>query len=242
MKEKIINYFKNKDNCMALLSIGIYCAIMYGLVELIYFMIKHFFKESFIASNINGIVLFINVFIYIILFAALIPISLKKIKNDWFISRNNTAGTARYIVIGIIVMYGASFIASLISIMLSSQTSTNQDSINSIINHSKLFYWIMFPIIGFIGPICEELVFRHSIFKLIKNDTISLIVSSILFCLIHMDGQAGGVIDFIAVAINYLASGLALGFTYIYSKRNITITIFIHVLNNVVSLLMLSIF
>ena len=57
-----------------------------------------------------------------------------------------------------------------------------------------------------------------------------------------MDGQAGGVIDFIAVAINYLASGLALGFTYIYSKRNITITIFIHVLNNVVSLLMLSIF
>lgn len=240
MKDKFIRFFKNKDNILAIISVCAYYLIMFGVLNLIALLIKAMFSNEFIINNENNINLFMNVVLYILLFSALIPMSLNKLKDDWTQSRNDTASMARYIIIGVIVMYAFSFFASLISMLISNQASTNQEGINTLLSSSKYSYWIMLPIIGFIAPICEELVFRHSIFKICKNDTISIIVSSALFCLIHMTHQEGSARDFIAVALGYLAAGFSFSFIYIYSKKNIWITIICHMINNIISLLLIS--
>lgn len=240
MKEKIISYFKDKENILAIIIVAAYYLISYGLVKLFKLFIKLIFSEAYITNHINRISTFINIIFYLLLFSVFVPLSMKKIKDDWTITGKNTSRYAKSIIIGIIIMYGFAFISSIISTAMSSQTSTNQAGLDSMLTSSKLYYWLLFPIVGIIGPICEELVFRHAIFKIFKKDTISIIVSPVLFCLIHMSHQEGGALAFFAVAINYFSAGLALSLCYKLSNKNIYVPVFLHILNNIISLFLVG--
>ena len=85
-----------------------------------------------------------------------------------------------------------------------------------------------------IGPVVEELVFRKSIFGLIKNNTIAILVSSIIFGAIHLTAEASFA-EALINGISYFAMGLVFGFIYIKNQRNIMAPIAVHILVNLIS-------
>lgn len=111
--------------------------------------------------------------------------------------------------------------------------SLNQFYINKILNSSSAYLMIVPTVI--LAPIIEELVFRKAFFSLFKNDIVALIVSSLVFGLIHVSGESG--IYLLVNLIIYAIPGFALGFVYLKNNKNIYPVIFVHALTNLISVL-----
>ena len=87
---------------------------------------------------------------------------------------------------------------------------------------------------GLIGPILEEILFRHILLnKLLKKHTTkkSLIISILIFSLIHLS---------IIKIIYTIILGTILGISYLHSNKNILYPIAIHISANIISLLLLK--
>jgi membrane protease YdiL (CAAX protease family) len=145
--------------------------------------------------------------------------------------------------IGILYMFAGNIVVGvLISILTSvlsipDQLSANQLSINMMLKSPYSILIIITAVV--IGPIVEELVFRKSFFGLIKNERYALIISSLVFGLIHITTEIiSG--DFGLVLINslpYIAGGFVFGYIYIINKKNIVIPIIAHMGYNLISVL-----
>ena len=80
------------------------------------------------------------------------------------------------------------------------------------------------------APLAEEVVFRFTIMRgLLKHPWLGIFLSSFLFGMIHVI-SAG---DFIYI-IQYMAMGIALGYTY-YRHQNIWYSIGVHAVQNFIS-------
>lgn len=155
--------------------------------------------------------------------------------------------------------YGLTMAGSLISVILFAilgvterkGTSSNEEAINSMFSQSPMAILILFLVIVIMAPIVEELIFRKSIFTLIKDSKLALIISSIVFGALHVvsatiataglwfSGEAtylDVILEFVFI-IQYSMMGLGFGIAYIKSGKNVCTTIFSHMLNNGVSFL-----
>lgn len=86
-----------------------------------------------------------------------------------------------------------------------------------------------------VAPIYEEIVFRGILLKGMSkkiNPTIALVVSALLFAIVHMNIPQG---------INAFLLGLVLGFIYLRTE-SIYLSIFAHCLNNILALSLSSLF
>ncbi|MCL2384044.1 MAG: CPBP family intramembrane metalloprotease [Oscillospiraceae bacterium] len=104
---------------------------------------------------------------------------------------------------------------------------TNQEAIYETFRHT-LFISMFAIVIG--APLVEELVFRKAFDRLIKNQTLFVILSSVIFALMHFSGFA---------TIIYFFGGLIFVATYIKTDRNVMASIIVHFINNLVGFLML---
>ena len=84
------------------------------------------------------------------------------------------------------------------------------------------------------APFVEEIVFRKNIFSFFKNDWIALGVSTLCFGLIHVLSS----MDFIHI-LPYLFAGALFSLFYIFSKRNIWVSIIAHTLANTISFIII---
>ncbi len=94
-------------------------------------------------------------------------------------------------------------------------------------------------IIGFAAPIVEESVYRAYLIGKAKTKIslcLCVIISSVLFALIHLQGVSVG--DFLCVFPG-LATGLIYGVVYAVTG-NITLPILMHIMNNVTGILLLG--
>ena len=105
----------------------------------------------------------------------------------------------------------------------------NQDMIENMFYNYKFLVGI---IVSIFAPVTEELVFRYSIGTIIKNKWIFLIVSSVIFGLMH----GIGLITFL-----YIFIGLILGLAYLKSDKNIAVPMIIHIINNLAAVIMMLI-
>lgn len=144
-------------------------------------------------------------------------------------------------IVAVAFMLGASALIGLLVDKLSTDTisSQNQNLIVGMINHGNKF--VVFITIFFLAPVVEELVYRKSIFKLLKNykPWLSILVSALLFALPHMLSTEESFIIWLLLFLNYLLSGLTIALVYKYSNNNIYISIACHMLNNLVSFLLI---
>lgn len=149
--------------------------------------------------------------------------------------------------IGILYMFAANVVVNILItgisklFMIPDQLSANQLSINLML---KSPYFILMVITAvLIGPIVEELVFRKSFFGLIKNEKYALIISSIVFGLIHISTEIlSGDLGIILISgLPYIAGGFVFGYVYMINKKNIIIPIIAHMLYNLISVI-ISIF
>ncbi len=139
-----------------------------------------------------------------------------------------------YMILGNII---GKTITSLIRLITNTKDSisVNQFAINKMLRSSYAPLMII-PVVLF-APIVEELVFRKSFFAIIKNDKIALVVSSLLFGLIHVIGETG--VDFIVNLISYSIPGVMLGLFYIKNDKNILAPMIAHAVSNLISVLLI---
>jgi len=152
----------------------------------------------------------------------------KLIKNQW----------ASIIIIGYLYVLLGNYLSNFISNMLSNASSipisesVNQMTIVRMLNSNGVIFIVLSAVI--VGPIVEELIFRKSIFGLIKNQNIALIVSSLIFGAIHLTAEAS-IAEALINGISYFTMGIIFGYIYIKNEKNIIAPIAVHILVNLVS-------
>lgn len=141
------------------------------------------------------------------------------------------------VVVFSIVMYVTNLITNIIYILLgNTSTSANQLAIYGMLNSSASAVTVLLVVV--LAPIVEELIFRKFLFGFFNetlhlNDWLAMICSAIVFALIHVSSSVSELVYFPM----YFVMALALVGAYVVSKKNIYVTICVHIINNLVSVL-----
>jgi len=186
-------------------------------------------------------------FVMLVIAVPMILISRPVLKSDINLLKSEQetlGGLAGKVGIGVIYMFGGSILINIVVMFLSSllsvpqQISANQLSINLMLR-SPYFILMAFSAV-ILRPIVEELVFRKSFFGLIKNQNYALIISSLVFGLIHISTEilSGNVGLALISSLPYIGAGFIFGYIYMIHKQNIVIPILVHMAYNLVSVLM----
>ena len=96
----------------------------------------------------------------------------------------------------------------------------NQDSIIEMMEYYKPLMILSTVIFA---PIVEEILFRYSLSTLFKSNIVFIIISSLIFGLLHGIGIA---------TIVYVLMGAILAYTYIKTDKNVFASSIIHIINN----------
>ena len=219
-------YLINKINEKKTLLTAIICFISYffvtDIISLIFDNIFSFLKLEGIYLEIYSILkyLIFPILLFIIYKDELIE-NLKRFKNKVLDYLPN-----------IITPYFMGFMVMLISNMcliyiLRLGQAANEQQLNEL---SEMYPVYVFVASCFIGPFIEEIVFRFCLRKIIRNDKLFIILSGVIFGLLHVLFNMNGILDLLFV-IPYGSLGCA--FAYMYVKTdNIWTTISVHTLHN----------
>jgi len=163
-----------------------------------------------------------------------IYISISLIKSDALKVKNDFMETILSIVLGVVLIYGTMIVASVILELLGvSGTSENEETIASMFSSDTFSIVSLFLLLVVFTPFLEEMVFRKSIYGLIKGrwgSVAAIIISGSVFGLMHVVSYG----DFIQ-SIPYIAMGLSFGYMYYRSKENVFVTIVMHMINNLIA-------
>lgn len=142
-------------------------------------------------------------------------------------------------VIGFAMLFGAGIVGGLISLLLGAQTdSQNQILIESLANAHPIIIVITSVILA---PVVEELLFRATIFGWLYelHPIVAHVVSAFLFGFLHvMDAILSGSYQEWIQIFSYLFMGAVLSFLY-EKRNNICVPILSHMMNNLVSMLLI---
>lgn len=195
-------------------------------------------EATYFTNNANAV---LNFIIYVMLAASLIPITKKSLVEEFkqHFPRENITKDLGY---GYLTMILVAFFANIIVTIISNgfkylpEQALNQQAIES--SFKSQYGILILAVTVVFAPVIEELIFRKSLFSLIKNPKIAIIVSSLLFGLIHVVAETS-VLGFVTNWITYSASGLALGYIYIKNNHNVWSSIMVHALYNFVAVLIM---
>lgn len=185
----------------------------------------------------------LNFLIYFILFIPMIILAFPPVKADFdILKKMPLQETIKQTVYSFAMMMAANIAVLLLLTVIgylgykAPSDAVNEITINRIAASSG-YIWMFLAAVIF-GPIVEELVFRKAIFGLIPNNIVAVIVSSLVFGLIHVDTEllTGDFMLIFTTGIRYVAAGLAFGTSYVIYKKNIFIPTFAHMINNLLSM------
>ena len=185
----------------------------------------------------------LNVVIYIILIVPIVWFMRSDLIFDYSLTLSLNKKVFGFVIAGYLYVLFGNIISNLIITFLefvfssSYVPSSNQLFIESLLQDDGMMFMILGAVV--LGPIVEELVFRKAIFGLIPKPSIALIVSSLIFALIHVFSELFTLsfLDMILTTIPYLTMGLVFGFIYLKYNKNIYIPILVHMLTNLISIL-----
>lgn len=132
-------------------------------------------------------------------------------------------------LLGVLLMYASNYIVSNITNIAISQNETN------VREYIKLFPIYMSFSTVIYAPIVEEITFRKTFRNIFKNNYIFILISGIMFGLVHMISSYGSFNDFLMI-IPYILMGIDLSYIY-YKSNNIFVTITLHSMHNLILLI-----
>ena len=201
-------------------------------IMLLIIYVSQFFLDFFFSGNESIFLMFGAIIIfYIIALITAILVFKDKLKHDIKIFYENSKAYIQYVLPKIGIMYLIYIICNIICTFISKQAvSVNQSTLES------LPKWFVIPAAIIWAPIVEELVFRGVLRRFIKKDALFIIISALLFGLIHTISEQTLLNTFV-LAIPYCVLG---GFlAYIYDKtNNICTNILSHSFINIIALSM----
>ena len=205
-----------------------YIAIVLVIVPIIYMTIT---KSS---DSINTLLLqvIINFICYISLSVIFIIMLKKELFDDLKGFRKNLLICLLIIFVSWFLIKGSEALCGLFYKAINQEIAgDNQQAVIDCIKENALLMSVSTCICA---PFVEEIVFRKNIFSFFKNDWIGLLVSTIAFSLIHVLSS----FDFIHI-LPYLFAGILFSLFYIFSKRNIWVSIIAHTIANTVSFIII---
>ena len=127
-------------------------------------------------------------------------------------------------------------VSNLISLFHQVSDNVNQ---STAVGFSHNYPILAFFVIGFIGPICEELTYRVGLYSFLSriNKYLAFIIAVLVFALIHFDFEASDIVNELWSIPNYIVAGAIL--TLAYKHRGPACSMTAHVLYNVFAFLMI---
>lgn len=212
--------------------------------------IYNYFIQAYDYSEISSIVIIgdysidyntlLNFLVYVFATIPIFIIFRKEVIYDFKLFKNDKAKMLETIINGFVLMIVLGIGANMLTLLLKTifkitGDATNQEAINAALQSKTMILMLVTSV--FFAPVVEELIFRKAIFSLVKTPKLSIIISSILFSLMHVLSEP----NFLHAIINiipYLTMGIFLGFYYEYkANKNIAVLISIHFLNNLLGAL-----
>lgn len=212
-------------NLLILLSYFLYETIVLIIINALGIDVS---KLNFIQKNIY---LFVIDIIYLV---SLVFIYRKELKEDFKDFKENGSGYifkyAPLYLLGVILM---GITNALLVKVTGMEMSTNEQNVRTLIKYYPLY--MSFSSVMY-APIVEELIFRKSIKNLFNDNVLFVLMSGLIFGLIHVVGTGNEGINEILMGIPYIIMGL--DFAYIYAKtKNIFTTMTLHSIHNLTLLI-----
>lgn len=207
-------------------SVSLSHILLSVLLFVIYF--SDFIWGNFIPKNMG---MLIEILFYLFLIVISYFIFRSELKRDVKLLISNFSSYVRFIGKSIGYMYIFYLLAALVSNFITGNNSVNQQNLNS------LPLWFVVPAAVIYAPIVEELLFRGSIRRFVKNDILFIVISALSFGFLHTMQEAT-IFNMIINALPY--SVLGGYFAYIYTKtNNLTSSMMCHCFHNAICSLMM---
>lgn len=190
----------------------------------------------FFTNNINSKEYIIYLFISYILISLYFTIIYKDelLNNIKKLNKKNILTTLIYFIIGFLLMMLSNYIINYI--IIPNSISNNEQGNRELLLNNKVLYGLL---LSLIIPYIEEIVFRLSLKKSIKNNTVFILLSSTIFGLLHIISSTK------LIELLYFIPYFILGLTFstIYTKtNNIFCSTISHILNNTITILVILLF
>lgn len=203
--------------------------VLLGLLGLITYIIYYVLNIILGSLDMNIIdYLFASTLISVLVVAIIIKLNKDQIKTEFIDFKKNSKEYFnkyfKYYLFGLFAMFGFNILNSYI---FDIGNTTNEETIRAAIDVFPVYIFITAVIIG---PIQEELVFRFSFNKAIRNKIAFIIISSLLFSYMHTTSDMNSLIDLLYL-LPYLPLGISFAYILVKSK-NIFTTIAFHTLHN----------
>ena len=218
MKNKILNILKSLGMIFLVLF---FSSIFFTILNVDLDTIND--KEYIFYLTLSNITLII---IYILIYRKTLMKDFKNFTKDL---TANLETSLKYWLIGFIIMVVSNLI---ITYILNKDIASNEQNVRSYIDAFPLF--MIFNTVIY-APLTEELTFRKSIKDAISNKWLYIIISGIVFGMLHISSYIISPIDLVYL-IPYGALGISFAMLY-YKTNNIFSTISMHAMHNLLAVI-----
>lgn len=226
--KKEIKYLLKLLLCFFLFfNISYIVAIIFSIVGIDYSNFNY--KELTIISVLSELLLFIFILL----------LYKKELRKDYIVFKLNYKDYIKKIFTYFIMFMFIKIVSSLVTNMLATLLnysigdSENQEAIIKFTSSAPL---LMLFSTCILAPFVEEGIFRLSIKKVFKNKYFFILVSGLFFGFMHIFPTELPISLALIYSITYVTMGLYLAYIYT-EENNIWVTIFIHALNNIISMI-----
>ena len=200
------------------------------------YAVAFFESEPVLFKNIKTFFCTLQFLSYVPLLILIIYFLRHEYVEDFVKFKKNIGKNLLYVFIGIIAMYASGMIVGMIYELLGVEGESNNESIIVLLLNSPGFPLMAVAVI-ILAPIVEELVFRKLLFGTCEvtcgfPPMVAVILSALLFSFIHVSD-----LESLKFIFQYLALALPICIVYHLSGNNIIVTICMHIINNLVSVL-----
>ncbi|MCH5167156.1 MAG: CPBP family intramembrane metalloprotease [Erysipelotrichales bacterium] len=171
-------------------------------------------------------------FAYLIVLVTIVIKNRKSLMDDAKNIKKDTYGKVKHLFFMYFLFLILQIIANTILYLKIGTISDNQTLLNDLISEKPL---IMFITLAIIGPIIEELTFRYPYRNALTNKKVKFGIYTIIFALSHITVTQN--LIGILYIIPYLFLSLSISYSY-YKTDNIYTSMFFHILNNIVAVLL----
>ena len=208
--------------------------LVFGMILVLTYF-SPYLLSKFIPEGVSeNLLKFIDITYNIVLLILSILCFKDRLKRDIKLFKDNAKTYIKYTLPKLGIMYIIFFITNIICIMITGQA----DSVNQVALESMPL-WYTIPLAVLWAPIVEEAIFRGVLRRFIKNNKLFIVISAIIFGVLHTMAEAT-LLNVIIMAIPYMILGGF--FAYIYAKtENISCNILAHCFQNTIASLLMAI-
>lgn len=233
-KEKVVK--KEKKEIKKLRELKVTGKDLLWVVVLVLAYSTQFIVPLFIENATLSIIF--EILYYVLIFALVLYIFGKRLKRDFKAFKENFGTYMGYIFKWWGIMLGLSIVAAGIRLLLGGDVETaNQAGLNS------MPLWYVGPLAMIWAPFVEEGIFRGGLRRFVKNDKLFIVLSALLFGLLHTVGSETGLYNIFIQSLQYMVMGGVMA--HVYTKtNNICVNMGVHCVQNtfgVVMMLLMSI-